>query len=447
MRLRAALLGVLLLASCVPAPEAMRALPTAALPEARRFAGPPAATPAPANPDLARDFMALTFRLENGRALPVLSRFEGPITVGVERVGGARPPRTFDADLGALLARLRAEAGLDIGPAGAGEAPSITVSLVPRDAVRGAAPDAACFVVPRVSGWRDYQRRRRSEAMDWTTLRERRRATVVLPADASAQEQRDCLHEELAQALGPLNDLYGLAGSVFNDDNLHVVLTDRDMLVLRATYDPALRSGMDAAAVAARLPAILDRLNPAGRRPGRAAAEVDDAAWAQAIRVALSPARPDRARLAAARRAAALSGGWGDGRTALSQLALGRAATGVDAGEAARAYGRAGALYRGGDRLGAAHAALQLAAFALSTGDAPGALRLADGAVPAAAGGQNAVLLAQLLLIRAEALDLLGRGAEGARVRREGLAWGRYAWTDQELGARAGRVAALVPGA
>jgi len=34
----------------------------------------------------------------------------------------------------------------------------------------------------------------------------------------SPQEVRDCLHEELAQALGPLNDLYRLPDSVFNDD-------------------------------------------------------------------------------------------------------------------------------------------------------------------------------------------------------------------------------------
>ncbi len=44
---------------------------------------------------------------------------------------------------------------------------------------------------------------------------------------------RDCLHEELAQALGPLNDLYRLSNSVFNDDNFHSVLTGFDMEMLR----------------------------------------------------------------------------------------------------------------------------------------------------------------------------------------------------------------------
>ena len=48
---------------------------------------------------------------------------------------------------------------------------------------------------------------------------------VFLPGDVSPQEIRDCLHEELAQALGPVNDLYRLTDSVFNDDNFNTVLT------------------------------------------------------------------------------------------------------------------------------------------------------------------------------------------------------------------------------
>ncbi len=71
---------------------------------------------------------------------------------------------------------------------------------------------------------------------------------IFLPGDVSPQETRDCLHEEMAQALGPLNDLYRLGDSVFNDDNFHTVLTGFDMLVLRTYYAPDLRSGMTARA-------------------------------------------------------------------------------------------------------------------------------------------------------------------------------------------------------
>jgi len=78
-----------------------------------------------ANTEIARDFLDLSFRLESGRHLPVLSRFEGPVTV---RLVPPAPPLASE-DLDALLGRLRTEAGVDLrrvnGPA------AITVSFVP----------------------------------------------------------------------------------------------------------------------------------------------------------------------------------------------------------------------------------------------------------------------------------------------------------------------------
>ena len=106
---------------------------------------------------------------------------------------------------------------------------------------------------------------------------------IFLPNDASPQEARDCLHEELAQAIGPLNDLYRLPDSVFNDDNVHTVLTGFDMLILRAYYAPELRSGMTRAQVAAKLPAILSRYNPAGDNLSPVHASETPRAWINAI--------------------------------------------------------------------------------------------------------------------------------------------------------------------
>src|SRR6056297_3139812 len=42
------------------------------------------------NADIARDFLDLSFRLESGRELPVLTRFEGPVTI---RTRGPEAPR------------------------------------------------------------------------------------------------------------------------------------------------------------------------------------------------------------------------------------------------------------------------------------------------------------------------------------------------------------------
>ncbi len=175
------------------------------------------------------------------------------MTIAVEAVGGPVPP-TLGPDLADLLARLEREAGIATRRAAPGEMASITVSALPRATLEREARGAACFVIPGVAGWADWRARRGSPATDWTRLAARTRATVFLPSDVAPQEIRDCLHEEVAQALGPLNDLYRLPSSVFDDANMHVALTAWDMLVLRATYDPALRSGLTRARWPPRCP-------------------------------------------------------------------------------------------------------------------------------------------------------------------------------------------------
>jgi hypothetical protein len=267
MRLATLLVATLALSACA-APHGdvpdRRAPPEIALPPMKTFAAMRAAAPTRSNRSIAEDFLDLSFRLESGRELDVFTRFEGPVTV---RVLGAAPP-TLAPDLDRLIARLRDEAGIAITRVGASSDASITVEVLSRSELQRAVPQAACFVVPRVTSWDEFRRNRRSPLLDWTTLRVRERMSVFIPGDVSPQEIRDCLHEELAQALGPLNDLYHLPDSVFNDDNFHTVLTGFDMLILRATYAPELRSGMTRAEVAARLPAILARLNPRGEGQG-----------------------------------------------------------------------------------------------------------------------------------------------------------------------------------
>ena len=320
---------------------------------------------------------------------------------------------------------------------------SITISALPRDTLQRVVPGAACFVVPRVSGWNDYLAKRFGSATDWTTLTTRTRASVFLPVDVSPQEIRDCLHEEVAQALGPLNDLYRLPYSVFNDDNVHVVLTPFDMAILRATYDDRLRSGMTQREVAERLPAILADVNPRGRIADAGAIDEGHPTWSKSIEGALRPDGSPRVRLTHAKNAVALAQaqGWTDERLAFSHLALGRAALSSDADIAIAAFLESQAIYKRttGDGIHTAQVALQLGAFALSSGQAEAALGILDRAIPAADGAQNASLLATLLLLRAEAAALQGATAEAARIRREGLAWGRYAWGDMALAPARGR--------
>lgn len=443
------------LAACAPGPgqtpPSARPAPEAApdalapLPPARSFPERRAAPPRRSNAEMARDILELVFRMESGRALPVLTRFEGPVRW---RLTGAVPPSAA-ADMERLSRRLRAEAGIDIAAAPPGTAAAITVQFLPRRQLQAAVPQAACFVVPNVSGWEEFLAFRRTERTDWTRLSVRTKAAVFVPSDISPQEIRDCLHEEVAQALGPLNDLYRLPDSVFNDDNFHAVLTGFDMLVLRAIYAPELRSGMTEPEVAARLPALLARLNPAGERRGRPAPPAETPRdWVQAIETALGPRGAPGGRLEAARRAVAIAEaqGWRDVRAGFSFYALGRLATGREPELALASFLRAAAIFRGepGAAIHAAHAEMQLAAHALASGQPARALALADANLAAALEAENAALLSTLLMIRAVALEALGRPAAARAARLDSLAWGSYGFgAGEALRARLGEIEAL----
>jgi hypothetical protein len=59
---------------------------------------------------------------------------------------------------------------------------------------------------------------------------------------------------------------------------------------------------------------------------------------------------------------------------------------------------------------------------------------------------ENAALLATLQMIRAEALDDVGRTAEARAVRLDSMGWGRYGFgSNAAVGARLSEVAALSP--
>lgn len=289
-------LTAFMLASC-SVPAARNDTPTRAviadstLPPMKVFATPSPTPPVMSNSDIASDFMALHFQLESGRSLEKFTRFEGPITV---RSTGAPAP-SLGPDLARLLQRLRTEAGIDIHQVSSGTA-NVTIESVSRQDIRQALPLAACFVVPNASSLAEFKRDRRKPKSNWALLERRERLAIFVPNDASPQEIRDCLHEELAQAIGPLNDLYRLPQSVFNDDNVHRVLTGFDMLILRTTYAPELRNGMTRAQVAAQLPNILARENPNGFGKPRLGVQPTPRAWINAVQTALGPGANPKAR-------------------------------------------------------------------------------------------------------------------------------------------------------
>lgn len=197
----------------------------------------------------------------------------------------------------------------------------------------------------RAHGVRGSLRRSRSQSHAFERRYGRRlgkpqgptRVAIFLPRDAAPQKLRSCLHEEVAQALGPLNDLYRLPDSVFNDDDMETVLTGFDILALRALNTPELHSGMSRAEVAARLSAILARLNPTGDTGGAAPVQ-KDGNWRQDIETALSPTNSPFARIDAAARASRASQRFaaGDPRAGFGPYVYGRQLMNRDPDEARR---------------------------------------------------------------------------------------------------------------
>lgn len=417
----------LMLSACVTAPATSPAPDT--LPAMRMFQGATTATASRSNRALAQDFLDLTFRLENGEALPVFTRFEGPVTL---RMAGT-PSEVNQRDLSELLARLRREAGVQISQISGESQANITVEFLPYRTIRRAVPTAVCIVVPGVSSWHEYQRQRPAERTSWLALQRREHVAIFIPQNQAPQDVRDCLHEELAQALGPLNDLWRLNDSVFNDDNFHVVLTRFDMLMLRLTYDPLLRSGMTRDQVAARLPSLLERINPEGSfEAGRGNTDIAPADWNQAIETALYSSASASRRLQAAQTAISIAQArnLSPQLKAFSHYAQGRLLAGRDHAGSTRALLAAGEIYASlpGSDLQAAHVAQRLAFAALKSGNAQDVIDLIDGALPVVEKAQNAILLSSMLMLKARAQDMLGQADSGRATRQNAIAWGLYGY-------------------
>ncbi|WP_170363282.1 DUF2927 domain-containing protein [Ruegeria arenilitoris] len=397
----------------------------AAAPVTQAFGTPRPFPPARSNTNIAADFVDLHFSLESGTALPVFTRFEGPITV---RLTGAPAP-TMRSDLTRLLTRLQREARIDIRQVNDGQA-NITIEAVTQRQIQRLLPQAACFVVPNASSLEEYNRDKRKTKSSWRALRSRERLAIFIPNDVSPQEMRDCLHEELAQAIGPLNDMYRLPDSVFNDDNFHTVLTGFDMLILRATYAPELQTGMTREQVAQVIPGVIARLNPRGANLPVQPISETPREWIDAVQLAVGKGRASPRQMQAIDRAMRIGReqGWTDHRRAYPHYLKARLGEFDAPEEAQREYAIALQYLRAtpGTELQRAHITVQTAAYALTQGRGPEALPDLDRAIATMTRAENASMLATLLLLKAEALKQAGKPEQARSVRLDSLGWARY---------------------
>ena len=446
----AAGVAALLLAGCssTQAPVSKRTAPDVELPAMKLFAADSAPRGvARSNADIFEEFIDYAFALESGQTLARFSRFEGNVTVAL--VNAKR--QVVSRDLDRLLTRLRNEGTVPINRVASPTSANIVIELIPQRKLHRVAPNAACIVVPRMGSWDEFRKSRFSRRSDWTSLTERKRAAIFMPSDVSPQDARDCLHEELAQALGPLNDLYRVPDSVYNDDNFHIVLTSYDMLMLRLFYAPELRSGMAKHEVAAVLPALLRRMNPKGvGLTPRQLQETPDA-WTKAIETALGSRGSPSGRVAAATRAVnvARQAGITDHRLGFSYYARARVNAAHDPRTAAGDYARAYANFVqafGPFDIHTAQAALQMASLSVSAGDLTQALQYIEPSIVAAKTAQNGRLLFSLLAMKAEIYEHGGRASEAKALRQEAIGWGQYGvYETKEIKDRLKIIAGLIP--
>ncbi len=90
------------------------------------------------------------------------------------------------------------------------------------------------------------------------------RSLAVLRAELPPLMLSACIHEELAQGLGLVNDSPSARPSIFNDNAEFALLTRQDELLLKMLYDPRLKPGMTLAEARPVVEVIASELLPDG---------------------------------------------------------------------------------------------------------------------------------------------------------------------------------------
>ncbi len=204
--------------------------------------------------------MVLTHEMEGRAKRPHLVRYEVPVSVGVEGPGSAR----YGAFLDGFLARLRANSGIVIAR---GPGPdNLHIRFIDGERFKATLPTAFCVIAGGDVSWEAFAADPLgANARQAAKARRLEQTTIFIPDDAWPYLVRNCLLEEVPQALGMTNDLFGLGTSSFNDDGAHLWPTKLDYLMLRVLYAPRMTTGLDRRETRDRALEILDRINPAGR--------------------------------------------------------------------------------------------------------------------------------------------------------------------------------------
>lgn len=394
----------------------------------------PAGSTAYDNGSLADLFTTLTFETEWGGERARLVRFEAPVRLGLEGPGAARY-RPFAQRFANYL---RDNAGIDIGLASAfrGAAANLHIRFVESGAFTRVLPGAACVLAPGDLAWADYARRPDALGGDALLAAERlEQVTVFLPQSAPPHAVRACLLEEVTQALGPVNDLYGLGPSIFNDDFGHLWPTRLDLLMLRVLYAPEMESGLSRTEARRRARAVLARINPAGRNalslpPLK---RRNEGAWRKAVEAVVARGTPAGTVRAKAEEALALA------RASMpetpqhchSLITLGRVLAQREPDHALRLFDRAAeicARVHGPEDVRLFWIRIEKAGTLLALGRPNDVLAETEGLDAYLVGHRLDERIAALYALRADAYLARQQGALSFAARRQARSWADYAF-------------------
>ena len=210
--------------------------------------------------DLARNFETIAFNSEHGRCgamrpspgeAQILRKWTTPVRLKVE-FGTSISAEKRKKDTAALTkyaGRLSRVTGHPVSVANANTNFHVLVAGEDdRDQVirriREMSPDICDGTLEQI---RNLSRNIFCLVLTFTSERDERvydKAIALIRAENPDLMRRACIHEELAQGLGLLNDSKDARPSIFNDDDEFALLTTHDEELLRLLYHPNLRPGM-----------------------------------------------------------------------------------------------------------------------------------------------------------------------------------------------------------
>lgn len=183
-------------------------------------------------------------------AKSTLHRWQQPIRVSLTFGASVAPDRkaTDQARVASYLARLSSLTGLPIRLSDVN--PNFFIYFVNEDERAGIVPTIAAkshdFSPANASGLINLPQS--TYCLVYTQSQGNNdiytQAFAVVRAENPDLMRLSCIHEEIAQALGLVNDSPQARPSIFNDNQEYALLTRQDEMMLRMLYNPALRPGM-----------------------------------------------------------------------------------------------------------------------------------------------------------------------------------------------------------